>query len=323
MIFVVGSINQDLVSFIDRVPQAGETVTGKGFNLFPGGKGANQAVAAARLGQKVRLVARIGRDVFAAALLDHLQANGVETGLVVESTDQPTGTAVILVEDDGENRIVLEPGANAYLAPSDLEPLRDLLGPSTVLLLQLEVPMETVDRAAELGHAAGATVILDPSPAQLLSERLLRSVDVLTPNQTELSVITGASATSSRSECAAAAKVLLERGVRRVVVKMGGQGCMLVVDDEDLAIPAYRVASVDTTGAGDAFNGGLAVALARGLPLGDACRFANAVGALAVTKPGAQSSLPTLREVWTLMADDFRRGAMDWSASANQTCRTN
>lgn len=302
MIFVVGSVNQDLVSFVSRLPRAGETVTGKGFQLFPGGKGANQAIAAARVGRKVRMVARVGEDLFGVGLVDNLRANGVDTELVSTVSAGSTGTAVILVEDDGENRIVLDPGANAKLTPADAELLRGALEPSSVLLLQLEVPMETVEAAARIGREAGATVILDPAPIQPLSAGLLRSIDILTPNQTELMAAAGVTHTDDPAECVSAARTLLARGVKRVVVKMGGLGCLVVDDQDATLVDPFKVTPVDTTGAGDAFNGGLAAALVEGRPFLEACRFANAVGALTCTKQGAQSAIPTSGAVEEIMA---------------------
>lgn len=314
MIFVAGSVNQDLVSYVPQVPRAGETVTGQGFRMFPGGKGANQAVAVARVGREVKMLARVGEDVFGTSLVKNLQVNGVDTQMVAAVPGAATGTAVIMVEENGENRIVLDPGANAHLAPADVDRLRSDLTPSSLLLLQLEIPMAAVEAAAKAGREAGATVILDPAPLQSLSTDLLKCVDILTPNQTELMAAAGLSGADDPEACVGAARLLLARGAKRVVVKMGGQGCLMVEAGEVALVEPYRVTVVDTTGAGDAFNGGLAAALAAGRPFLEACRFANAVGALTVTKQGAQSAMPTLPEVEALMA---AQGGVAWRRLAS------
>jgi ribokinase len=291
-IVVVGSSNVDLVVKAPRIPAVGETILGGDFIMTPGGKGANQAVAAAKLGAEVYLVARLGQDVFAQQSLGKFEKEGVRTDYIFRTAEVPSGVALITVDRAGENVIVVAPGANQKLSPRDVQEARSAIVSSGALVAQLEVPLETVTFAARLAHESGAPFILNPAPAQELDAELLARVDVLTPNETEAGILTGAEVTDENSARAAARK-LLERGVKSVVLTMGAKGFLLAGDEKTEFVPAIKVDAVDATAAGDAFTGALAVGLAQGQTLLAAAAFANYVAALSVTKMGAQSSLPT------------------------------
>lgn len=297
-IFVVGSLNIDLVTRMDRLPRAGETISGGDLMLFPGGKGANQVCAAARLGAGAAMIGQIGADPFGDYLLDSLRRAGVDTGGVGRSAGA-TGAACISVLPDGENAIVISPGANATLTPDIALPRLAPLRSGDLVLLQLEVPLATVE--AVLAHAAGrgAISILDPAPAQPLPRELLRRVDYLTPNQSEAAFLLGQpeSALDNDQDAAAAASGLLELGPKAVILKLGRAGCFVAADGFRGGIRGFAVQAVDTTAAGDTFNGAFAIGLAEGMPIPVAATFANAAAALSVTRPGAQSSIPNRDEV--------------------------
>jgi ribokinase len=297
-ILVIGSLNADLVIRIPRYPQAGETLQGSDLLTFPGGKGANQAVAAARLGERVTLVGHVGQDSLGDFLLAQLEANSVETSHI-RRDPTATGTAIILVEENGQNRIVLSPGANANVSVDEIESVS--FPDFDLLLLQLEIPLETVLRAAQRAHQNGVRVLLNPAPARPLPDDLLANVDFLIPNESELSLLTGLPVTDLAS-ADAAARQLLQRGVPMVIVTLGEKGALIVEPQRARHIPAFVVKAIDTTAAGDAFIGGLASALQRDLSLDDAVRFANACGALATTRLGAQPSLPRREEVEAFLA---------------------
>ncbi len=289
MIVVVGSLNVDLVVRVPRFPAAGETLLGGDYARHPGGKGANQAVAAARAGARTRMVGRVGNDDFGAWLAQGLQADGVEHGDVRALDGVPTGVAFISVDPDAQNCIIVSPGANARLEPSDITP--GAFEGARVVLLQLEVPLATVLEAARLGRAAGARVVLNLAPAQPLAAEALRDVDVLLVNEHEAALLLG--------DTDDAVRVTPERAARRlgevvpsVVVTLGARGAVWAEGGESGTVPGFAVEAVDTTAAGDAFAGALGAALADGRRVRDALRFASAAGALAVTTPGAQPSLP-------------------------------
>jgi ribokinase len=306
-ICVVGSLNADLVVRAPRAPAAGETVRGTGHARFAGGKGGNQAVAAARLagaGARVSLIGRVGDDEHGRWLRDQLAAAGVDGAGVGSDPQLPTGLAAITVEDGGQNRIIVVPGANDGLTPGQLSRNHAVLTSAGVLLLQLEIPLPTVQTAARMGREKRAVVVLDPAPTGALPDSLLALCDYLTPNEAELAALCGLPAGGDAwplDDVAAAARRLLARGARSVIVKLGARGALLVNVDGAQHWPPFAVAAVDTTAAGDAFNAGLAVALAAGAPLQEAGRFACAAGALAVTRPGAQPSLPARAEVDALL----------------------
>jgi ribokinase len=291
-IVVVGSLNMDLVIRSPRIPVPGETIIGGDFQTVPGGKGANQAVAAGRLGAQVSMVGCVGQDAFAASLLNSLAEAGVDHTYVIQDPAAATGVALITVDDAGENSIVVASGANMRLSPINVDDAEPVIAAANVLLLQLESPLETVIRAAEIAHANGVTVVLNPAPApaQPLPVNLLSLVDVLIPNETETSLLTGLPV-EDLNQAEAAATKLRKDGVDTVVLTLGAKGALLVQDTTELA-PPFRVTPVDTTAAGDAFVGGFGTALAQGKSLLEAIRWGNGAGALATTKLGAQPSLP-------------------------------
>lgn len=291
-ILVVGSLNADLVVRAPRFPKPGETISGEDLQVIPGGKGANQAVAAARHGANVGMLGRVGKDNFGDFLLDNLQSNNVDSSLV-RRDDASTGTAIIVVDADGQNSIVLSPGANGKVSASDVE--HASFSTFSLLLLQLEIPTPTVLRAAQIARQNGVRVLLNPAPAQPLPDELIALADFLIPNETELSLLTGMEVSDSPS-AEAAAKKLLARGAQNVIVTLGGKGALLVTGEEVTHVRAYPVEVVDTTAAGDAFIGGFASVLDSS-NLAEAVRYACACGALACTKFGAQPSLPNSAEV--------------------------
>ncbi len=299
---VVGSLNMDLVARAPRIPQPGETIIGRDFHTLPGGKGANQAVAAARLGAAVAMVGRVGNDAFARSLLDNLAAARIDHAHVVQDLRAATGVALIVVDAAGQNTIVVASGANARLSPADVEAAEAAIAGADVLLVQLETPLETITRAVQIADAHGVTVILNPSPAQPLPPDLLSRVDVLVLNESEIALLTGLPI-DNRVRVEAAAAALRESGVGVVILTLGERGALLAQAGGTQAFPAFPVTVVDTTAAGDAFMGGLAVALAEDQSLSEAVRWGSAAGALAATQLGAQPSLPTRQAVENLLAE--------------------
>ncbi len=292
-ITVLGSINMDLVVRTPRLPAPGETLTGQSFSTVPGGKGANQAVACARLGASTRLVGRVGGDAFGHSLLQSLQRHGVDITHVTVVDDAASGVAVIAVDDCAQNTIVVVPGTNGRFGSDDLRGLETAFREtgSRLLLLQLEIPLETVVAAARLAREHDVGVILDPAPARPLPQALYGLVDILTPNETEAAALAGFPV-HEVDAAEEAAEVLLQRGARRVIVKMGALGAYAATPEAGRFYPSLPVRAVDTVAAGDAFNGALAVALAEGRPFEEAMDWALAAGAYAVTVKGAQPSLP-------------------------------
>ncbi|HUS94076.1 MAG TPA: ribokinase [Patescibacteria group bacterium] len=292
-IVVFGSINMDLVAHTPRLPSPGETIIGRSFTTVPGGKGANQAVACARLGAAVELVGRLGNDVFGEQLLVHLQAQGVGTRYLSREESISSGVALIEVDDAAENNIIVIPGANGRVGQADLLHLITALSQAKLLLLQLEIPLEVVIAAAHLANERGVKVILDPAPAQELPAEVYPLVDLLTPNETEAASLTGLTIANIDDAVIAACK-LLSFGARRVIIKLGNQGALLADEKGVELFPAFPVTAVNTVAAGDAFNGALAVALSKDQPLRTAIRWGLAGGALSVTQFGAQESMPDL-----------------------------
>jgi ribokinase len=301
-IVVVGSINMDLVARTKRMPLGGETLLGSDFRMVPGGKGANQAVAVARTGGNVKIVGGVGDDIFGKQLLANLRDNGINTDFVKARSGMATGVAIILVDDQGENSIVVVPGANDCVSQQDVEAARLIIETAQVVLLQLEIPLETVELVIRVAKQAGVPVILDPGPARPLSRDLLAMVDIITPNEHEAQVLAGEELHNLDDARNIAAK-LLGWGIKHVLLKLGGEGVIMANAEGFEHIPAHKVHVEDTTAAGDSFAGGLAVALAEGYTLREAVLFANAVGALAVTRLGAQSAIPTREEVESFMME--------------------
>lgn len=299
-VVVFGSINMDLVVQVPRLPVAGETLPGHTFFTAPGGKGANQAVAAARLGAPTSMIGRVGGDVFGTTLRDQLRADGVDVANVVVDAAVPSGVALIQVDAAAQNTIVVVAGANGTHDVGSLQQLTAALDTARVLLLQLEIPLEMVVAAARAAHERGVITILDPAPARSLPAELYGLVDILTPNQSEAAALTGV-AVQDAAGAAQAAKLLRDRGVARVVVKLGEQGAYWASQSDEAVVPPFTVEAVDTVAAGDAFNGGLAAALVAEQPWTEALRWAMAAGALATTKPGAQPALPNRDEVMKLL----------------------
>lgn len=311
-ILVIGSINADLVVRVPRFPAPGETLQGSDLVTIPGGKGANQAVAAARLGADVAMIGRVGADSFGASLIENLKQNHVDATRVTYDASAATGTAIIAVDSHGQNSIVLSPGANANVKPADVEPTS--FSDAKLLLLQLEIPTETVLHAARLAKQNGLRVLLNPAPAKEIPDELITLADFILPNETELSLLAGRTPAPSAGQpvsdvksAETAARSLVTRGAQNVIVTLGANGALIVNKDGARHILPFKVNVVDTTAAGDAFIGGLAIALLDGQSLEDAVQYASACGALAVTKFGAQPSLPTADEVSKFMS--LRAGA--------------
>ena len=308
-IVVFGSVNMDLVATTDRLPEPGETVFGATFQTAPGGKGANQAVAAARLGANVRMVGRVGADEFGPVLLEGLRSEGIDASRVATDPDNPSGVAMILVDDDAQNVIVAVYGANMACDDQQLAALEDSLDGADALLLQLETPLPVAIQAARAAKHRGVTVVWDPAPALDMGPEAYALCDVLTPNQVEAEFLTGIPVTDVES-AARAAGTLVERGAPAAIVKIGADGAFYATapnpngerDAERGFIPPFVVDAIDTVAAGDAFAAAVGVALARGMSLPDAATYGSAAGALAVTKTGAQQAMPYAREVNALLS---------------------
>jgi len=300
-IVVVGSLNMDFVVGVRELPAPGETVLGSNFQMFPGGKGANQAVAAARLGGQsvgVRMIGRVGYDIFADHLKASLAAAGVDVTAVHATKTQATGVALISVDRAGQNSIVVALGANGELAAADVEAMRPVFRGARLALFQLETPLDTVAGALALARQEGLTTILDPAPAQPLSATLLAEVDILTPNESEaLGLLGRPPARVSPTEAIEVAEALRRMGPKTVIVKLGDQGCLAHDGATPAHVAGFAVEVRDTTAAGDTFNAALAVSLAEGASIAHALPFANAAAAISVTRAGAQASAPSRREV--------------------------
>ena len=299
-IVVVGSSNTDMVIKTERIPEPGETIIGGDFIMAAGGKGANQAVAAARLGGEVTFIARVGTDIFGNQAVKDFQKEGIVSDYVVEDEEYPSGVALIFVDQKGENSIAVASGANGQLSPKDVEAAREKISQAHVLLLQLEIPMETVESAARLASELGKKVILNPAPATELEDSLLSTLSVITPNESETEILTGIKVENELS-AKKAAEVFRAKGVSNVIITMGSRGSFLYCDSEVAMIPTRRITAMDTTAAGDAFNGALAYSIAKGEAVSEAVRVANLVGALSATKMGAQPSMPTSEELQKFM----------------------
>ena len=299
-VVVLGSINMDLTTYVPRLPAPGETLFGSSFITVPGGKGFNQAVAAGRLGAATQFIGRIGDDAFGKGVLELVADEPVAISGILVYRDSGTGLAVISVDEAAENAIIVISGANMTHDGREVARTRDALQSAKVLMLQMESPLETSLAAAKVAREVGAMVIFDPAPAKPLPPAAYRLCHVMTPNELETEVLVGFRPTN-REEAAQAAAVLLNRGVETAVIKLGAQGVYYQSRTESGFVTPFSVNAIDTVAAGDAFNGGLAVALSEGRPLPEAIRWGAAAGALATTKPGASSAMPTRAELEQLL----------------------
>jgi len=295
-IAVIGSSNTDMVIKTTKLPAPGETIMGGDFFMNPGGKGANQAVAAARLGGKVSLIAKTGDDLFGKQARLIFESDQINTGFLVTDPNHPSGVALITVDGHGENCIVVAPGSNSYLNNSDIDLAREEILQSNLILMQLEVPVETVEYAANIAYQAGIKVILNPAPAAKISDDLLSKLYMITPNETEAELISGIPVQDVDSAILAAQN-LYNRGVKVVIITLGSKGALIYTGDKGTLVPSPKVEAIDTTAAGDVFNGAIAVAISEGLTLEKAVEFACKAAAISVTRMGAQASAPYRKEV--------------------------
>ena len=310
MITVIGSLNLDMVVYTKKIPRPGETVMGKNFKQVPGGKGGNQADAAAKLGANVFMIGCIGNDTIGALLKSSLKADGVNVDSVLISNEAATGVAAIIVEDSGDNAITVAPGANNKLSTKDIESLTPIIKKSKVMLLQLEVPIDSVRACLRIGRELGIITILNPAPAAELDEEIYRYTDILTPNERELEFLTKHK-TETLEQVEAAGRILIAKGTKEIIVTLGKKGCMYINERGAKHYKAYKVNAVDATAAGDGFNGALAVSLDEGKTMDEAICFAMKVGAMIVTKEGAQTSLPSKNEINSFskwLADNGKEG---------------
>ena len=300
-IVVVGSLNMDLVVRMPQIPRPGETLLGGEFKTFPGGKGANQAVAAARLGANVTMIGCVGADAFGQEMRNTMIAEEIDTTYVLVHPETATGVALIQVDKKGQNSIAVASGANFQLTAADVEKAMQSIGKFDVLVMPLETPLETIYTAAKIASHLGAKVLLNPAPAQVLDPDLLELVDVLLPNEHEVALMAGLPPLESAADAKIGAEKLLSLGVKKLLVTMGGQGAVLFDGKTETQISAYQVQAVDTTAAGDCFVGALAVGLGEGRSIADSADFASAAAAISVTREGAQPSLPRREEVIQFM----------------------
>ena len=294
-ICVIGSLNMDLVVKVDTMPKGGQTLIGSNFKEVPGGKGANQAVAMARLGGNVSMIGKVGNDGFGQTLLNALKADNVNTDYIgIE--EGPTGVALITVDKNAENSIVVAPGANFKVAVEDIDNNIEAINNSDIVVVQLETPLETIKYGLKKAKEAGKYTILNPAPAVVLEDEIIKNVDLLTPNETELEILSGVEI-NNEDDIKRAAQIMIDKGVKELIVTLGSKGSLYINKERSMFKSAYKVNAVDTTAAGDSYTGALSVAFANGKNVEEAMDFASKVGALSVMKEGAQSSLPTLKDV--------------------------
>lgn len=295
-ILVVGSSNTDMVVKSAHLPLPGETVLGGQFFSFAGGKGANQAVAAAKLGGEVIFLVKVGNDALGKSAVEGFKKEGIDVSHIIIDPESHSGVALIMVEDSGENCISVASGANGKFTKSDINDASELIEKADFVLVQLEIPLEAVTALVDIAFSNGVPVILNPAPAQPLSDELISKLFIITPNETEAELLTGVKVTDEAS-AVKAAKILLGKGAKLVIITLGAKGAFLLSGQEEILIPSFAVNAVDTTAAGDTFNGALTVALAEGMKINDAIRFANQAAAISVTRMGAQSSQPYRSEI--------------------------
>lgn len=296
-ITVMGSFVIDLMARAPHLPARGETVKGTTFKMGPGGKGSNQGVAAKRAGAEVRMITKLGRDDFAEIALQNFRDEGIDTSLILQDEDEQTGTALIMVDENtSENEILVTLGACNHITYENIEKARESIENSSILLTQLEINVSAVERAVDIAYKSGVRVILNPAPIQPIPDDLLKKVYILSPNEVEASILSGIEV-SSVENAKKAAKVLINRGCENVIITLGSKGALVVTKEKTKLIKALKVDAIDTTGAGDAFNGGLATAIAEGKDIFEAAEFANAVGALSVTKIGTAPAMPFRKEI--------------------------
>lgn len=308
-VLVVGSANMDLVITADRFPKPGETIFGKQFQMFPGGKGANQAVGCAKLGCRTYFTGKFGNDDFKARLNQSMEKDGVNLQHIFTDDKESTGIALITVDDTGQNEIVVISGSNMKLSQGDIESKSELFSSVKIVLAQLEIPLHTVSKAAELAKMNGCLFILNPAPAQKLPGELLGIIDYLTPNETELEILSGLKVTDEESAINAA-RSLLNKGVKNVIVTLGSKGSLLVTESFYKMFEAVKVNPLDTTAAGDSFNGAFAYSLNAGNGIEESIAFANRAAAVSVTRMGAQASMPFINEVDELVANNSMQGSL-------------
>jgi len=302
-ITVIGSSNTDLVAKVPKLPSPGETVMGTDFIIAPGGKGANQAVATARIGGDVTFVAKIGIDDNGNRSLENFKKDGINTDFVFQTDEAPSGVALIFVDKNGENMLVPVPGSNGKLCPNDIDKARIAIEKADIVVLQLEIPLETVEYAIKIAYKANVPIVLNPAPARKLEPDLIKMVSYITPNETEAEILTDIKVVDDHT-VEKSGKKLLEFGANTAIITLGKRGAMVVTNNSSELVPAFAVKAVDATAAGDAFTGGFAYAIATGKDVISSARFGNAVAGLTVTKMGAQPSMPTKDEL-----EDFLRNA--------------
>lgn len=295
-IIVIGSSNTDMVIKADKFPLPGETILGGNFYMFPGGKGANQAVAASRLGGRVSFITKIGNDIFGKQALQQFRKEGIRTESIISDSEHPSGVALITIDSKGENTIVVAQGSNAFLTAEDLKKSKDEIEQHDIILMQLEIPVASVLYASQIAVQKGKKVILNPAPATPLSAELCDLLYIITPNKSEAEALSGIKISDDTS-IAMAARKIKDKGVKNVIITLGSRGAYLLTDDETQFIDSPLVKAIDTTAAGDIFNGALAVAISEGKNLSAAVKFANQAAALSVTKMGAQASAPFRNEL--------------------------
>ena len=295
-IIIIGSSNTDMIVNLSHLPEPGETVLGGKFSTAPGGKGANQAVAAARAGGNITFITRVGDDNFGQEAVKGFVKDNINVDYIIKDHEIPSGVAMICVDKNGRNSIAVASGANMKLSPDDIIKVKDVIASADYLVMQLEIPLETVEKTASIAKENGVSVILNPAPAQVLNNELLQNVDILTPNEIEAESIAGIKVDSIEN-AEKASEILYQKGVKTVIITLGSRGVYIYSDDYKGIVEGFKVEAVDTTAAGDTFNGALSVALAEGRTIEEAAKFANAAAALSVMKPGAQPSTPQRADI--------------------------